>query len=97
MTSYNLASLDPAVDSDVLTHAFSDYLTETLGDDFENLGSLENGNQILATDSENILSCLTNCKDNYDKRNGRGRCRFNCWFNFAVEIAPYIIEILRNI
>lgn len=39
--------------------------------------------------------CIENCNDKYDKGEGRGKCKFNCWVDTTVELIKAIAELVR--
>lgn len=89
--SFGLSSNSDVVDDARLNEALKSLLEEELGENYTDLEALETS-ITKAAQAQGTAMCLRECKQKYEKGNGRGDCRFDCWTELALKVLPIIIS-----
>lgn len=84
--SFGLTSNRDVIDDACLNETLVAILKEELGENYANLDALEASVTKAAVSEEHLGMCLRGCKQNYEKHNGRGACRLDCWIDQVLEI-----------
>jgi hypothetical protein len=50
---------------------------------------------IAAAETETFSGCMKGCVDNYQKGEGRGRCKFWCWMDLFERTLHEVVQILK--
>lgn len=85
------------IDTDEINAAIHTALVDKLGPDFCDFESVEQYVKTEGDDDESISECLHGCKKNYEKKNGRGMCRFECWYDFSTKVIEWALKVLPTI
>lgn len=96
--AFGLSSNSELIDNAYLNEAFKELLEEELGENYTNLSELESRITKSAQCSGDIqlATCLRECKEEYERHNGRGACRTDCWIDFAVDLLEIVLPIILN-
>ncbi len=89
--------LDEATE-EVVDYEISQNLLDTAGITLEEFGNLlEEDKERIATMKGAHSDCIEACKDKYEKNEGRGGCKANCWVDTAVEVLKAAGDIIGGL